>query len=188
MTNDKELYQKEKCEGNIIEDVLNNLIKSQRTKEQRQELRKFYESHKPIIMFTLLETIQKCQKEFEKEIENPSNPEFWFKVLTNSPKLEGLIRRDERQKITDKLKQKIEEDGDKFACNITNNPNELVLCCKDTIIRALRKEDIQLEEACDIVFDLERETVLATRKYILQQLLSEIDLKQKQNQKKRTEK
>lgn len=45
-----------------ITDILNKLISQQATKEGRQELKEFYEKHRPIMMVTLIEVATAIEK------------------------------------------------------------------------------------------------------------------------------
>lgn len=52
-------------EEKIIYETLNDMIKRQKTKEGKIELRNFYEGHKPIILLTMRNIFQKLRSSVE---------------------------------------------------------------------------------------------------------------------------
>jgi uncharacterized protein YukE len=69
----------------IIETVLNRLISIQKTKEGKQQLKKFYANHKPIMIITLTEIMKETSnqynqkiKELEHEIDRLKSSKRWY--------------------------------------------------------------------------------------------------------------
>jgi len=98
----------------IIETVLNRLISIQKTKEGKQQLKKFYASHKPIMIITLTEIMKETSnqynqkiKELENDIERLKQDAIdYFRVTTN--KLE------DKDEIIIQLKSKLNNQTEKI--------------------------------------------------------------------------